>query len=1536
MRAATPDVGYLLAPDAKQYSSSTYSFYHVPDQVPVSYGASLYGIDAGGYIGGEGFCPQSVATQDRPTDQGQSYCYDEAEMIRGFIASTKGCGWHSCTYRDYTVLGAYAEPYSRVSAGQYIRWVTSTTYITVNQANEGWLDHFTYEKYVQYLEDDQTDHTTRVKTAGMVKIQRFVCPAGMKPIATTDVNVNPKLCRSTVAPYIEIRVLHQIDSCPVNPNPCHPSSGDKSRAETDFTFAGRSFTRHYHSLRELAPRGFRMGEGWTHSFGTWIYAPGGNAPGLYTGSGYRMPIVYMSTNKYYVPSLNNTTLEQASDGSWTLTESSGDVSSFSAQGVLTSIRNTRSPSNDVNLVYDTSSRLSSVVDSNGHALNFTYDASNVLTKVKLPDGNSVTYGYDVQENLISVDFGAGLVKRYSYGEAGLATNGDPGLLTGITYEDGRRFASFGYDVYGRVLLSTLFGANGQPVETTRIYYNASNQAQVTTSSGAERTYTYNSDIYRRPLTISDANGTSSMSYDSNGRALTSQDARNVQTRYTYANNQLTATVSAYGTTAQRTEQTDWDATLNQPTERRVLDSSNALVSKTSWTYNVRGQVTSTIVTDPATGSTRISTTTYCEATDIAAGTCPREGLIRSVNGPRTDVADVTTYAYYASDDVSCTAAPTTCPHRKGDLWKVTNALGQVTETLAYDGSSRPVSMKDANGVITEIIYHPRGWLAVRTVKGATPSEDRSTLIDYWPTGLVKRVTQADGSHTDYTYDAAHRLTDIADSASNTIHYTLDNAGNRTGESTRDPGGALARTLSRVYDQLGRLQSQSDAGSHATGFTYDANGNTAVVTDALGRGTDNAYDPLNRLVQTLQDVGGIAASTQFEYDAQDNLTRVTDPKGLRTDYAYTGFGDLTKLTSPDTGATTYTYDSAGNRASQTDARGKVQAYTYDVLGRLTKITNPTRTYSYDNSNTSVCSTSERFPKGRLTKLVDQSGNTLYCYDRFGQLTRKVQTTNSIVFTTRYAYDGAGRMQALTYPDGTVVDVVYDADGRVAEMGAMPVGGGRHVVVTGATYAPFGPVTGWEYGNGRTMLRNLDQDYRPLAIEDAGVGGLSLAYGYDPTGNLTNLKNANQTQTLAQYGYDTLNRLTQVQDGPTGTPIDTYGYDATGNRTSVLRAGTTSTYTYPADSHRLNKADALVRTYDASGNTLKIGGTARQFVYDTSGRMSQVKAGSPVTRNYRYNAKGEQVWSYLGTDNAFFIYDEAGHLLGEYDSTGAPVQQIVWFGDLPVGVLVGSGAAQKLHYIEPDHLGTPRVVIDGSRNVPIWKWDITGEAFGATPPNQDPDADGTAFKFDLRFPGQRYDSATGLNYNYFRDYDPGTGRYVESDPVGLGGGQNTYAYSRNMPTQAYDAKGLTAVRLPPYDLGANLPYGTINCLDGVVAPFVNWDRWPSYDKKCFGDCLVAHEQSHVTDATRSNPGVCRYWGWIPFIHPKGVVSFDNDKERLSSEFRAYAVELRCLAAKLAQGACTSGMCQKVIEGRIDDIVRVILPTVYSGTYPNGPGL
>jgi RHS repeat-associated protein len=111
--------------------------------------------------------------------------------------------------------------------------------------------------------------------------------------------------------------------------------------------------------------------------------------------------------------------------------------------------------------------------------------------------------------------------------------------------------------------------------------------------------------------------------------------------------------------------------------------------------------------------------------------------------------------------------------------------------------------------------------------------------------------------------------------------------------------------------------------------------------------------------------------------------------------------------------------------------------------------------------------------------------------------------------------------------------------------------------------------------------------------------------------------------------------------------------------------------------------------------------------------------------------------------------------------------------------------SVFYIHTDHLNIPRRITRRSTTDVVWSWE--SDPFGSTAPNENPSGLG-AFTFNLRLPGQYFDSETGLNQNYIRDYDPATGKYVESDPIGLNGGVNTYAYVNGNPISAIDPLGL----------------------------------------------------------------------------------------------------------------------------------------------------
>lgn len=125
------------------------------------------------------------------------------------------------------------------------------------------------------------------------------------------------------------------------------------------------------------------------------------------------------------------------------------------------------------------------------------------------------------------------------------------------------------------------------------------------------------------------------------------------------------------------------------------------------------------------------------------------------------------------------------------------------------------------------------------------------------------------------------------------------------------------------------------------------------------------------------------------------------------------------------------------------------------------------------------------------------------------------------------------------------------------------------------------------------------------------------------------------------------------------------------------------------------------------------------------------------------------------------------------------------------LISNVAPVQMYYIHPDHLNTPRLIEDQNQNT-VWTWD-NEEPFGNNAANEDPNNTGTTFIYNHRFPGQYYDSETQTHYNYFRDYDPQTGRYLQSDPIGLEGGINTYAYVNGNPLSFIDVFGLEKLNL-----------------------------------------------------------------------------------------------------------------------------------------------
>ncbi|MFZ5638569.1 MAG: RHS repeat-associated core domain-containing protein [Pseudomonadota bacterium] len=380
--------------------------------------------------------------------------------------------------------------------------------------------------------------------------------------------------------------------------------------------------------------------------------------------------------------------------------------------------------------------------------------------------------------------------------------------------------------------------------------------------------------------------------------------------------------------------------------------------------------------------------------------------------------------------------------------------------------------------------------------------------------------------------------------------------------------------------------------------------------------------------------------------------------------------------------------------------------------------------------------------------------------------------------------------------------------------------------GTSHYPFGPTTGWTFGNGLALRRSYDANGWPVAVEDGPLAGdsvgLALGYRFDAAGNLDRLRSgrANAPNAVVQsYAYDGLDRLTEVRDAQ-ALLLEQYRYDPTGNRTSAgewvstgsdggpgggapTYAFQTTPYTYAANSHRLLAVGSEPREYDAAGNLTQWGdpsapgGPRRRFAYNDANRMSAVSTAAGTLATYGYNALGERVRRTVNGADTYAVYDHDGRWLGDFNANGQPERMAIWLDPgsgpgqaLPVGVIVGSASQRRLYYLEADALGSVRAAIDPVRNVAVWRWDALGEAFGRDGIESDPDGDGQVFTLEMRFPGQRFDAETGFHYNLYRDYDPTTGRYVESDPIGLAGGVSTYGYAEQSPLMHDDPEGLIA--------------------------------------------------------------------------------------------------------------------------------------------------
>jgi YD repeat-containing protein len=404
----------------------------------------------------------------------------------------------------------------------------------------------------------------------------------------------------------------------------------------------------------------------------------------------------------------------------------------------------------------------------------------------------------------------------------------------------------------------------------------------------------------------------------------------------------------------------------------------------------------------------------------------------------------------------------------------------------------------------------------------------------------------------------------------------------------------------------------------------------------------------------------------------------------TSYGYTGFDELRTLTSPDTGVTQYTYDAAGNVKTMQDARGQSATYGYDALNRLKTLlySDESLGFTYDDVTLSANS------KGRLSKVTDGSGSTTYAYDVQGRVASKMQVTGTVTLRTGYTYNASGQLASIQTPSNQSIAYGY-ANNQITSITVNGV-----PVVANAKYFPFGEVQKWTWGNGQAYERVYDLDGR---IKSVTLAGAVRGYGFDEASRITAMEDKQGATSVAAaaFGYDNLDHLSSATQTSGNAFNQAFAYDVIGNRLSSTESGQTTPYTYAPSSNRLTKVGTIDIGYDAVGNTTSDGNFS--YTYSGRSRLVEVKQGASSLAAYKHNAFGERVQKTVGGTTRFFYYDEDGHLLGEYDATGALIQETVWLEDTPVATLrpKASGGVE-IDYVWADHLDTPRAVTTQRRH------------------------------------------------------------------------------------------------------------------------------------------------------------------------------------------------------------------------------------------------
>ncbi|MDB5492107.1 MAG: sugar-binding protein [Micavibrio sp.] len=1132
--------------------------------------------------------------------------------------------------------------------------------------------------------------------------------------------------------------------------PIDLGSGNVFDQITDYTTSGQNplaLRRYYNSLAALDTYALAMGSNWRLNFDRYLHiiSPSaviaersdGSILGFYSAGSWTTD----TDVSYKLNTVGST---------WVLTDADDTVETYSSaygRGRLDSIKFRNGYTQILN--YNSSGRIANVTDSYNRSLGFNYSSAGLLVGVTTPDFLTLSYGYlhftsANQDVLSSVSYNTSPATSQSYLYENLNY---PFALTGVVDENGSRYATWAYNNLGQGISSQFAGG----AELTQISYNSTTGERVVIGPlGIQQTYKFTvlqgvpkiTEIYRA------ANGNVAaaarrISYDSNGYLNSQTDWNGNLTTYVNNVNGDPITINeAVGSAVARTTMISYSSVwpnlpymIYQPQLITTLnfDSSGRLLNR-----SLKDQASQSV---PYFTSGTVRNWNY---------TWNSTGQLLTAQLPRSDVVAKMTYAYSG-----------------GTLTSSTDALGHSSTVLTYTSGGLPLTITDPNGVLTSYVYNARNWLTSSILFMASGG-NLTTSLQYDSAGNVIKYTLPDNSYLSYGYDAAHRLTSITNILGESQVVTLNSAGGVTQQLWKDSSALTKRQWAATYDAMGRILTSVGGMGQTTTFGYDSNSNILTIMDPLSQVNTLQYDSLNRNT-TFKDPA--TNLTSFTYNTDNNVLSVTDPRSKVTNYTYDGFGEMIREVSPDRGTTVLKFDSDGNVSQMTEANGYVTNMTYDALDRIL-----TRTYPAD-ATLRAAFTYDQAGHGQgilqLTSASDQVGNLSLNYEERGLPTANNRTmTGGNAYNTAFSYDSAGRYKTITYASsGWMVSYVRDSAGQVTSVTNKPPSGSAVNIVTSVTHMPFGPVKSMTWGNAVTDARTYDLDYRTTDIKDVGTGNIYYSsYGYNANDNITSILDnvaAINNQTLKYNSAGWLN----YASGSYGTNIN-LTYDSAGNRTAF---GATA-YTISSTSNRMTVANGSAFSYTSSGNITAMGASPT-FTYNKANQMATAVV-SGTTSTYGYDAFGQRLSAKVGTTPTRVLTYANSNILTE-TSSGTKYDYVYLEDGFPIAVV--APGTSTVSYIHTDYLGTPQKATNSSKTT-VW----TG--------NYDPNGAATlttSINMNLRFRGQIAD-VTGFNHNGFRDYNSnkltGGGRYLQSDPIGLWGGINTYTYVDNNPYMWTDRFGL----------------------------------------------------------------------------------------------------------------------------------------------------